>query len=68
MFEYLAGTTKDRIMVEVNRNAPRDKLISLLGFREEVYDEIKSNFDMNFFEFNLNVFGRKVSKSISITS
>jgi hypothetical protein len=38
VFEYLASTTKDRIMAEVKRGTPRDKLISLLGFREEIYD------------------------------
>lgn len=30
VFEYLASTTKDKIMVEVERVTPRDKLISLL--------------------------------------
>lgn len=55
-------------MNEVTRNTPRDKLISLLEFRQEVYDEIKSNFDMNYFQYNLNVFGHKVPISIPVTS
>lgn len=34
VFSYLANTTRDKIMIEVTRDTPRDKLTSLLDFRE----------------------------------
>lgn len=37
VFKYLAGETKDSIMMKVNRGTQRDKLTSLIGFKNEVY-------------------------------
>lgn len=54
-------------MVEVERVTPRDKLISLLEFREEVYDEITWNYRMNFYKLE-TFLGFKVGQSLPITS
>lgn len=37
IFNYLAGDTRDSIMMRVLRETQRDKQISLLELREEVY-------------------------------
>ena len=37
IFDYLADETRNSIMMEVDRGTQRDKLISLLKFREDVY-------------------------------
>jgi hypothetical protein len=40
VFNYLAQDTRDDIMMRVKRETQRDKQISLLELKEEVYEEI----------------------------
>lgn len=37
-FNYLSGTTKDTIMMEVKRETQRDKLISLISFYDTIVE------------------------------
>lgn len=51
-------------MFEVNRETQRDKLIGILGYREEVFGEIKWNYEMKF-QSKINIFRREIPLAIT---
>ena len=48
LFNFLAADTRDNIILNVEWGTPRDKLISLLGFREDIYSEIQLNYTLKY--------------------
>ena len=48
VFNYLNGDTRDSIMMRVTRGTQRDKQISLLEKRDEVYKEIELNYELKY--------------------
>lgn len=66
VFNFLAEKTRDRIMFEVKRTTKRDKLISLLEYREEIFKEVEWNYEMNYKE--KTVLGVKTNLEITSAS
>lgn len=48
VFDFLSGETKDYIMMEVSRDTRRDKLIELTKFKDNIFTEINSNYELNY--------------------
>ena len=48
IFKQLADDTCDSIMMRVKRETQRDKLITLLSYQEEVYEEINLNYSLKY--------------------
>lgn len=48
VFKFLAKDTKNRIMFEVNRDTQRDKLVGILGYRDEIFKEVEWNYNKKY--------------------
>lgn len=64
IFKYLSDETRDKIMMDVQRDTRRDKLISLTNSREQIYSEIKWYYTLNYNKISL----MGVEKELPITS